>query len=108
MAGRSRRDCGMLFLAAVDRFTREELLDLLAFARAVTGLAPVRQSAEAQAAWLARGLSRAGRSVGGWLGRLGNGVDKPARRLTLWTKGLKGLAAPGRLPWKAWSSRLSS
>ena len=101
----------MLFLAAVDRFTREELLDLLAFARAATGLALARQSAEAQAAWLARGLSRAGRSVGGWLGRLGNGVDKPARRLTRGSGGSRAWPVPGpgrQRPWKAWSSRLSS
>lgn len=39
----------MLFLAAVDKFTREELLDLVAFAQAATYLTALRQSAETMA-----------------------------------------------------------
>jgi hypothetical protein len=85
----------MLFLAGVERFTREELLDLLAFARAAVGLAPLRLAAEAPAASLVRGLSRTGHKTGRFLASIGNQVTSHPDRQRPWTRGLAVLAHSG-------------
>lgn len=60
----------MLFLAAVDKFTREELLNLLAFARAATFLASIRQPTEAIVAKTKKSLEAAGKTTSNFMKHL--------------------------------------
>ncbi len=60
----------MLCLAAIDKFTREELLDLVAFARAATFFTAMRQSAETAVVTIKSGLETVGKFTSGLLASL--------------------------------------
>lgn len=82
----------MLFLAAVDRFTREELLDLLAFVQAATFLAALRQPTEAMVAKTKKGLENAGKTTSTFLANLRHKTRGSNRISALYAVSLDALA----------------
>jgi|YelNatPaOPRAMG01_1025707.scaffolds.fasta_scaffold23892_5 hypothetical protein len=83
----------MLFLSAIDKFNREELLDLLAFAQAATFLASMRQPTEAMVAKTKKSLETAGKTTSSFLTKLRDKTNGSSNRISsLCARGLGAMA----------------